>query len=304
MEDSRLNNISFRQFQEGLPASKCLSMDESICLTDIRYEDNSDVFKYPCRIDAYVAVFCLSGHVRISVNLNEFEMTERSMFLCMPGNILKASRMDDTPLEKLHYICVVLSRDFVYSMRVDVHKMFSEGVSMLDNPCMKLTDEEFSIATDYLSLIAKEMSSSLCFRKDGISSLISSLFYLMVGIHTRCSQESDAQILRLSSRNRQIFDQFIKLIVEYHTKYRNVGFYADKLCLTPKYLSKLIKNITGRSAPEWIDAYVLLEAKNMLKYSTATIKEIVYGLNFPNQSVFYKFFKARTGMTPSEYRNS
>jgi AraC-like DNA-binding protein len=87
-------------------------------------------------------------------------------------------------------------------------------------------------------------------------------------------------------------------------KYRNVGFYADKLCLTPKYLSKLIKTTSGKSAPEWIDSYVILEAKNLLKYSDIAIKEIVYRLNFPNQSVFYKFFKARTGMTPSEYRNS
>ena len=107
-----------------------------------------------------------------------------------------------------------------------------------------------------------------------------------------------------SSRSKMIFEQFIKLVSEYHTQQRMVGFYADKLCLTPKYLSKLIRNATGRSAPEWIDAYVILEAKNMLKYSNATIKEIVFRLNFPNQSVFYKFFKARTGMTPTEYRNS
>ena len=99
-------------------------------------------------------------------------------------------------------------------------------------------------------------------------------------------------------------DQFLKLVSQYHTEYRNVGFYADKLCLTPKYLSRVIKSVTGRSAPEWIDAYVILEAKNLLKYSGLAIKEIVYRLNFPNQSVFYKFFKARTGMTPSEYRNS
>ena len=66
----------------------------------------------------------------------------------------------------------------------------------------------------------------------------------------------------------------------------------------------IAKTASGRSAPEWIDSYVILEAKNLLKYSDITIKEIVYRLNFPNQSVFYKFFKARTGMTPSEYRNS
>ena len=107
-----------------------------------------------------------------------------------------------------------------------------------------------------------------------------------------------------TTRSKMVFEQFIRLVGEYHTKYRNVGFYADKLCLTPKYLSKLIKTASGRSAPEWIDSYVILEAKNLLKYSDITIKEIVYRLNFPNQSVFYKFFKARTGMTPSEYRNS
>ena len=81
-------------------------------------------------------------------------------------------------------------------------------------------------------------------------------------------------------------------------------FYADKLFLTPKYLSKLVKSISGRSAPDWINSLVILEAKNMLKYSDMTIKGIVYKLHFANQSVFYKFFKSHTGMTPSEYRDS
>jgi AraC-like DNA-binding protein len=101
-----------------------------------------------------------------------------------------------------------------------------------------------------------------------------------------------------------IFEHFLQLVSEYHTKERNMAFYAERLCLTPKYLSKLVKNVSGRSAPDWIDSFVILEAKNMLRYSDASIKEIVYNLNFPNQSVFYKFFKANTGMTPSEYRNS
>jgi YesN/AraC family two-component response regulator len=83
-----------------------------------------------------------------------------------------------------------------------------------------------------------------------------------------------------------------------------MSFYASKLCLTPKYLSKLIKQASGRSAPDWIDSFVILEAKNMLKYSDISIKEIVYKLHFANQSVFYKFFKSHTGITPSEYRNS
>ena len=63
-----------------------------------------------------------------------------------------------------------------------------------------------------------------------------------------------------------------------------------------------MREASGRSAPEWIDSFVILEAKNLLKYSEKSIKEIVFALHFPNQSVFYKFFKAHTGLTPSEYR--
>ena len=134
--------------------------------------------------------------------------------------------------------------------------------------------------------------------------MLSSMFYIIMGVWGD-RQSNDRSLGQVThTRSKVIFDQFIKLVSEYHTQYRNVGFYADKLCLTPKYLSKLIKGATGRSAPDWIDAYVILEAKNLLKYSNVTIKEVVYRLNFPNQSVFYKFFKARTGMTPTEYRNS
>ena len=103
-------------------------------------------------------------------------------------------------------------------------------------------------------------------------------------------------------RSKVIFDRFIGVVSEYHTQERGVAFYADKLCLTPKYLSKLVKAASGRSAPDWIDAYVMLEAKNMLKYSDIPIKEIVSRLNFPNPSTFHKFFKAKAGLTPLQYR--
>ena len=106
-----------------------------------------------------------------------------------------------------------------------------------------------------------------------------------------------------SVRVTQLLERFIKLVTEYHNSERNMAFYATNLGLTPKYLSKLIKQASGRSAPEWIDSFVILEAKNMLKYTDNSIKEIVYKLHFPNPSVFYKFFKAHTGMTPSQYRN-
>ena len=107
-----------------------------------------------------------------------------------------------------------------------------------------------------------------------------------------------------SIRSKAILEDFLTLVRDNHNKERNLSFYADKLYLTPKYLSKLVKSASGKSAHEWIDSFVILEAKNMLKYSGMSIKSIVWELNFPNQTTFYRFFKTQTGMTPSEYRKN
>lgn len=81
-------------------------------------------------------------------------------------------------------------------------------------------------------------------------------------------------------------------------------YYAEKMFITPKYLSVLIREATGHSAVDWIDQYVILEAKNMLRYSGKNIQQIAYDLNFSNQSAFGKYFKNITGVSPSEFRHS
>jgi AraC-like DNA-binding protein len=187
-------------------------------------------------------------------------------------------------------------------MQLDANKIFNEGMSMMENPSVKLTEKELEVVRSGLEIVTRVVNSEAMYKREALLSLLSSMFYMLMGVWKKRGASAEAE--NQSTRSKLIFDRFIKLVSEYHTQYRNVGFYADKLCLTPKYLSKLIKTATGKSAPEWIDQFVILEAKNLLKYSGVTIKEIVFKLNFPNQSVFYKFFKARTGMTPTEYRNS
>ena len=83
---------------------------------------------------------------------------------------------------------------------------------------------------------------------------------------------------------------------------KGVDFYARKMCMTPKSLTTLVKNASGRTATQWIDAFLVLEAKNLLKYSDLTVKEIGYRLNFQSIPSFHKFFKNQTGLTPNEYR--
>ena len=249
-------------------------------------------------------IFCVSGSMCLNVNLAEVELKKNMMLVNVPGNIIKVNKLSDDEGTGINYIVVAMTKEFVSNLTVDVSKTFTDGLALMESPVMTVGTDYAEQFHQHLKLISKVIGSGVQHKKELVNTLASAVFYLISGLWAEAVNNRNGIESMPASRSRMIFEQFMQLVTEYHTKYRNVGFYADKLCLTPKYLSKLVKMTSGRSAPDWIDAYVILEAKNLLKYSNISIKEIVFRLNFPNQSVFYKFFKMRTGMTPSEYRNS
>jgi AraC-like DNA-binding protein len=188
------------------------------------------------------------------------------------------------------------------NIRFDFNKSFQDSIHLMQTPVITLNPHQRDIAEDYLNLAVKIIKSPLHNRKDVIGALISSLTYMSADVWRSNLTAATPATSGTSDRLSILFDRFIALVGEYSSSQRGVGFYAEKLCLTSKYLSKLIKQASGRSAPDWINSFVILEAKNLLRYSDLSIKEIVFQLHFPNQSVFYKFFKTHTGMIPSEYR--
>lgn len=99
-----------------------------------------------------------------------------------------------------------------------------------------------------------------------------------------------------------LFNEFMSLLQQYNKRERNVSFYARQLNITPKYLSSVVKEVSGKTAARWIDESVILEAKTLLKYSGMSIQEIAYHLNFSTQSFFGKYFKQHTGTSPSRYK--
>lgn len=104
--------------------------------------------------------------------------------------------------------------------------------------------------------------------------------------------------------HNRIADRFIRLVQEHFRRERFLDFYAGKLDITPKHLSRTIKIQTGASAVDWINRYVILEAKVMLRSSNLNVQQIAEALNFPSQSFFGKYFKKATGVSPKDYRNS
>lgn len=302
MKESTTYNLSISKLMDYFPPAQWRGIGDDFCMFNVRYDERLHALDYPCRFDGLLMLYCVEGHLKLSVNLNEYDIRDNHLVITTPGNILKVSQVAGS--EQLKYVIVTMSSRFAMGLKVDLKKIMNEGITLMEIPVMKLDEGMSSLMQQHLSLVANVINSDSSFREDSVTSIVSSMICLVAGLWADRINELREEAAQTTTRSRMILEQFIRLVGQYHTKYRNVGFYADKLCLTPKYLSKLIKTASGKSAPEWIDSYVILEAKNLLKYSDIAIKEIVYRLNFPNQSVFYKFFKARTGMTPSEYRNS
>lgn len=302
--DSAVYNMELRQFKELFADEQQIALGDDFCIVNVRYDRQLIEFESPVRLDAYLVLFCIGGSVRMSVNMKEFVLEKDQLALLIPGYIGQVVDFDREHKEDIHYVIVGMSRRYLSQLNLDLNRLFAEGTIFLSNPCVKLNKDERAIALRYLQLASGIMESSLSNKSDCLGTLITSIFYLSEGIFSRELQRAKETSVLRSSRSEEIFSKFVRLLAEYHLRERTVSFYADKLCLSPKYFSKLIKNASGRSAPDWIDSFVILEAKNFLRYSDMSIKEIVYRLNFTDQPTFTKFFKAHTGMTPAQFRKS
>lgn len=304
MDDGISYTISLAQFCQLFPISDRVSMGDDLCLIHARYDESLSVLRHPCRFDGFLAFFCVSGRMKLSINLSEFEMTENSLFVYIPGNIVSVTELDRAGKDGLRVIIIAMTRGYMAGLRTDVPKLMGKGMALIDKPFLYIRDSEKKIAERYMYLISDVLESNLMYKRESVSALLSSVFFLAGGIVEQQLSESGRDKVTGFSRSHIVFEKFLSLVSEYHMSNRTVSFYAERLCLSPKYLAKLVRTATGRSASEWIDGYVILEAKNMLRYSSLPVKEIVSRLHFPDVPTFHKFFRSRTGLTPLEYRRS
>lgn len=279
------------------------NLSDDLFVAEMHYETKMDIIEYPCRFHGYMAFFCIKGEFEVEINLKKFTIRKDSMFIYTPGNIVRVTNIDPQEKESVHFVVVAISEDLMSSTRFDFSKLYNESLRLLESPCIVINENERELCRKYFDLIQEVSKMRMPNMRESVAALISSIFYLMGAMWTdRLTAAKKNGGEEVSTRSKIVLEDFLLLVRDYHTKERSLSFYADKLYLTPKYLSKLIKSVSGKSAHEWIDSFVILEAKNLLKYSDMSIKSIVYELNFPNQTTFYRFFKTKTGMTPSEYR--
>lgn len=262
-------------------------------------ESAMKLFRFPTRINALGVLFCSKGSISISSDLEHHVINPRSMFFCPPGSIVQIESEQDAAV---HFI--FCEEEFVNRVHLDQKQLLHLFMEVRTTPCLQLDDSEWSSINHTLEEIFTEGRSG---REDPFSAEI--MYSLFRALAYRISRVIDDRMKTRKEtpslpRHTAYFNAFIEELSHNYMQERSVGFYADRLHLTPKYLTTLLRTTTGRTATQWIDDYVVLEAKNLLKYSSMNIQEVAYYLHFPNQSFFGKYFKQHTGMTPSAYRAS
>ena len=285
-----------------LPSSSYKALGDDFFLAHLTYDESMDFMKYPVRFDGFLVFFCIEGNFNLDINLHSYEVGESSLIIYTPGNIVRVKNADPEQLGRLNFIIVASSDQFISDLKVDFSKLYEDSLLALETPCIKLSSGERSILKGYFDLTETLISSGIDNADKAIKSLGSSIFYLMGSLWKNRLDSAKLDRSLGTARSSVVYETFLKLVAEYHSSHKDVSFYADKLLVSPKYLSKLIKKVSGRTAAQWIDAFEVLDAKNMLKYSDLSIKEIAYKLNFASVPSFYKFFSKHVGMTPASYR--
>ena len=257
-----------------------------------------EIFRFPSRLDAFIIGVGIEGETSLTSNLQEFRLKKNSLFIFNPKDILQVQSNDRF---KAHLI--VITPDFLKRINIDTKRMMPLFLQFGSLPCMELTHAESQSLRSFISMVEQELKGpETDFSSEIIGGLIAATIYKVGDILTHYLTEHPEVDSPMHNRAEEYFKQFTELLGEHYKHERSVGFYARQLCITPKYLTTLIKRISGKSVSEWIDSYVILEAKTLLKYSNMSVQEIAYYLNFPNQSFFGSYFKRNAGMSPSQYK--
>lgn len=255
---------------------------------------NMRLFSHPARLKATTVLVCLQGEIDCSINLKRFRITENHLLVNFANDIIQIHDSDNVA-----GYAIMLSEDYLQQLQIDFRLRAESYIGLRGNGPINVPYNELVYLKPYYTLLRKNMEDG---NADVIKGLAHALSYTILSMVKRYQKTQLSNENKNASRAQQIFDRFMTLLHTYHNSERSIQFYADKMCLTPKYISGMIKTYSGKCALEWINDYVVLEAKMMLRYTIMTIQEISNNLNFPTQSAFGKYFKQQVGISPKQYR--
>lgn len=287
--------ISSVVHSKHIDSNKIDVVDNDIALFDT--ESVISFYDAPSKMEALTIGLCLEGEVVFNISLREYRLLPGTMVAVLPNQIIEQCDVSSD----YRGIFFVVSKSILETLP-KAGNLLSLFFYLKDCPCFNLDACEQEVIREYHAFVRKRLRDKDCtYRRDVAKGLMQGFFFELCSIFRRYAPAT-AAVSKTKSRKEHIFERFYETLVESYQSERSVKFYAEQLCLTPKHLSGVVKEVSGKTVGGWIDEFVILEAKALLNSSNMNIQEISDRLNFPNQSFFGKYFKHYTGVSPKEYR--
>ena len=258
------------------------------------YVIDEDTLRTPHKLDFFLIVHQFAGSVTMKINMEEYSVTcGAHMLHVAPGQIVSLESITDD----FDANVMILSSRFIESLLVFMNSSVPWRFDASRLAVKSLTEHENKMSEFFLSSVRYVLADrNNTYRLQATQHVMMAIFYAsdkLVESNNGDAVRTNADVLT---------KQFLELVKENFRRERQLKFYSDRMCITSRYLSRVVKECTGSSASDWIERYVVLEARALLKSTNMTIQQVSDSLNFPSQTFFGKYFKRRVGMSPKEYR--
>ena len=264
----------------------------------------------PYLLEDYRLGYIKQGYMRGSINLQEYTITAVHMLFITPGTIVEPIEISD---DFLLMGMGIHSDLFHIALSGKLPNLFNgkqkHGIIAVNRQEEALLDHMFHMLYEIVVALqdneedgnaanANRQTQGTCHYHQTTLHMIATIAFYFDRIFARCQPAA-----QVHHNANDIFDRFIKLVNLHCKEQRQLAFYADRICLTERYLGTVIRQTSGITAKEWIDKAVITQAKVMLRHTNLQTTEIAYRLHFSNTSFFCKYFKRLTGCTPQKYRD-
>jgi len=254
-------------------------------------------FPYPFRSDNFSILLLTRGKVKIQLNLVTYELHANDLIIINPQTVVQVLEIEPGSRRS----GIIFSMDFVLqnhlsNNEIDTFNFFAAKIT----PKLKLAEQElhtFNILTGLLLQKNKENNVGL-FGDEMLSHSFHMILYEIAALYKKQYEGIKTQM----PRKEELSMRFARLLNDNFKKQRTVQFYADALYVTTGHLTRVLKEISGKTAGQLIDDAVILEARILLSDPSLTVSQVANELQFSDQSFFGKFFKKNTGFSPSKYR--
>lgn len=290
-------NLRISQLPEDFGAGRL--RNDYLLYDNLDGEENSSQHEeksYPIKSETFATAMVLQGEFSLVVNLQPVEVKAGQVLVLMPGCIFQ----DVSRSEDFRFFCMFIDPELVDQMRKSLGIHIELTRRYYNFALHTMSEEAIAHGLAMYKLIKAELARpDYTYKKEVIQRYCEIWMLKSSSLNDIPDQP---EVNKTLNRKEQIFHDFLSLLEEHYSRERSISFYADRMCLTPKYLSTIIKEVSGKHGLQWIDEYVALEAKALLHKSELSVKQVSDQLNFPSQSMFGRFFKKMTGYSPKQYK--